>query len=194
MSCHGGIRQSRRNLSLHCGKRVASGTCKSNNYLLFFINLSPHLKMISDCAVEQVLSHIISDSELFVDPVQESEYTRYFLQECRKHWITNDRKERSLTFTCFLIVSCIEAWELSVFFFMLFLEFWQLRYIDLAVFILQTFYKLEDQGIFLEFTYRGFIFSWVWFGMSESNHPYAHSNPVSAPHTPDPSWIVRIKE
>lgn len=46
--------------------------------------------MISDCAVEQVLNHVITDSELlFVDSVK----------ELRKCWIANNKKERSVIFT-----------------------------------------------------------------------------------------------
>lgn len=116
MSCRGRIMESRRNLSIHCGKRVASGTWKSTNYLLFFISYPPYLKMISDCVVEQVLNHIISDSELpFADPVK----------ECRKFWISNNKKEGSLTFNHFLLdVLKLVSW---VCFFTLFLDFWKLR-------------------------------------------------------------------
>lgn len=63
----------------------------------------------------------------------------------------------------------------------------KVKIIDLAVFILQTFYKSEDQGIFLEFTYRGFIFPGVDLEcQSQAIHFSSlniHSNPVSAPHT-----------
>lgn len=76
MSGYGGlsagwIRQTRRNLSIHRGKHVVSGTWNLNN-CHFLINYFPFHNMISVYVVELVLNHIISDSELlFTDPVKE---------------------------------------------------------------------------------------------------------------------------